>query len=256
MFRGEANRGQATAAQGDEMAEIDRDSDEFQTALEEAVKERIEDETEGLVSKNKELLGKLRKANRTAKQYDDIDPEKYRELLAASEKAETEKAKAEGDWETMREKLEARHATALKSLEERLGQYETALRSHLVSDSLQAAIANAGVLEEFRPAVLALLRDKGPQMVEEEGQFKAVFTDDVGDPIPLKDYVAGWAKTDAAAPFLPGAGTGGSGREPGTGAASGRRGGVKTIPNDPELIGRHAQEISEGKIQVDMTTPA
>lgn len=186
-------------------------SDEFQAAL----KEAVDAEVDGLKGKNKELIGKSRKFKRElddmAAQFDGVDPERFHELATAAERAEKDRATKDGDWEVIREKLEAKHAKALEPLTSRNDMLESALRKHLVNDQLSAAIAGAGVLEEYRPAVLALLRSRGPAMSEEDGKFKAVIPDDVGDPISLPDFVTAWSKLDEAAAFMPKEGTGGGG---------------------------------------------
>ena len=197
-------------------------SDEFQAAL----KEAVDTEVDGLKGKNKELLGKSRKFKRElddmAAQFDGVDPERFHEMATAAEKAEKDKATKDGDWEAIREKLEAKHVKELEPLTSRNDLLESALRKHLVNDQLSAAIATAGVLEEYRPAVLALLRGRGPAMLEDDGKFKAVIPDDVGDPISLPDFVTAWSKSDEAGPFMPSEGTSGGG------AVSSRRSSDKT----------------------------
>lgn len=232
------------------MPDVDRNSDEFQAAL----KEAVEAEVEGLRGKNTELIGKNKKlAGRLQDleaRFDGIDPDEVRAMLAAREKAADEDAKKKGDWDQLREKLEARHATALKAVEDRNATLESELRRHLVNDALGSAIADVGVLEDYRGAVTSLLRDRGPKVVEDDGQFRAVFTDDVGDPVPLADFVTAWSKSAAAAPFMPGTGTTGTGAESGGNTRS-RAAGVRTIKRD-DLIGRgrHAEAIAKGEIEV------
>jgi len=198
-------------------------TDEFVAAL----KEAVESEVEGLKGKNKELLGKGRKLKKElddlADQFDGVDADKFRTLVAATEKAEKDKATKDGDWDVIREKLEAKHVKELEPLTSRNSLLESALRKHLIQDQLSAAITNAGVLEQYRPAVLALLRGRGPAMSEDGGTFKAVIPDDVGDPISLPDFVTAWSKSDEAAPFMPSEGTSGGGASPSKGGSDSKK---------------------------------
>jgi hypothetical protein len=235
------------------VGDIDTDSEEFQTALEEAVKEQVE----GLKSKNNELLKKNRAAAKRLKEFDekfgDVDPETYRELVTAHEEAQKKKAAAEGDFEQLREKLEARYTKELKEREERAAKLEQSLHDHLVNDALTEALVSGGIGKGTLSGARALLRERKPKVVEDGGEYRAVFVDDLGDAIPLKDYVGAWVKTDEATAYLEAAGVSGSESRKSESRSDKK---PKVIPNDPLEIGRNAEAIAKGEMTVDLTPAA
>lgn len=139
------------------------------------------------------------------------------------------------------EDIEARVAAKVKAVEAkfqreldkatgRAGSMEKALYSRLVDSELDSYLERVGVKKELRPAVRALMKEKGPKVLElGEGDFKPVFPTDIhGVPEanqPLGDFITEWAKTDGAAHYLEPTGATGSGAPPksGTGAPGGAK---------------------------------
>jgi len=209
--------------------------------------------TQADVDRLKTTIKKERKTARDAlkalKAFDGIDPDEVRGLLKAAEKAEHDKAAKEGDFDKQREILEARHDKALGTERDKNTKLENALRKTVINDALNTAIADAGVVDQYRNAARLELLQKGPRMVEDDGNYTAAFTDDLGDSIPLAEYVTAWTATDPASAYMPTAGTSGSGTEPGTKGV--HKGAVKTVSSDDLIgMGRHAAEIADGSVVV------
>ena len=161
----------------------------------------------------REILSEKKKLQEQLERFEGVDPDKFRELSQAHDKAEHERATAEGDFDELRTKLEARHTEVLSEKDDRIGFLETALDKHVVNDRLTAAIVAAGVLPEYQRAAMFEMRDRKPQRVEKDGTFDAVFLDDVGDPVPIEQYVNDWAKSEGAARYMPSEGTSGGGAQ-------------------------------------------
>ncbi len=123
-----------------------------------------------------------------------------------------------------------------------------ALRGKTVDADLDTAIAKAGVLEKYRPAVRAVLKQLGPEMVEEGGQFRGVFKQDP-DGIPrdlsIDEFVGAWAKSENASPYMPAQGGGSGAKEAGGG---GQLGAGKFDGSDPMAWGQNAEKIAKGEL--------
>lgn len=103
----------------------------------------------GLVAKNKELLGKLKK------QQSQID-----ELLAAKEDVETQAAEKAGDWEKLKQQLETKHKKEIDELKAQNDQISADLRTIRVDNEIAQVLAKSGVTAAHVPAVEALLHRK------------------------------------------------------------------------------------------------
>ena len=115
--------------------------------------EGIED-TSGL----KSALQKEREAAKEAKKYKDLGltPDQIAELKQAADKADEDKARAAGEWDTLRQKLADNHAAELKKRDDRIAALEASEHSAVVKTGLMTALAEAGATEEG----LALLPDQ------------------------------------------------------------------------------------------------
>lgn len=81
--------------------------------------------------KNKELEAALSQANEKLKQFDGIDPQAVRELLAQREAEENKALEAKGDFERLKQKMAEQHAAEKNALQAQLqelqGKYDGAL---------------------------------------------------------------------------------------------------------------------------------
>jgi hypothetical protein len=127
----------------------------------------------------------------------------------------------EAEIKRIREKLEGQHAKALEEKDERIQSLTGHVEQREIDQAISDALADAEIIPQTREAVKALLKGRGPKVVWEDGDPRGVFTGELGDEIDVKTYVAAWAKTDEAKPFLPASGNQGSGSGNGRGPGGG-----------------------------------
>lgn len=218
---------------------------------------------QGLVStveKQKRELGQLKPAARSWQELQELageegealTPQGVHDALQAGggdKDGDVQQRIAEG----LRKGVEAAEAKFNRQLEKITGERDTAmtaLRGSTVDAGLDRAIAKVGVVDKYRPAVRAMLKELGPEMVQEDGSFRGVFRKDP-DGIPrdvsIDEYVEAWATSDAAAPYMPAKGGGSGAHEPGGGGlpAAGTIDG-----NDALAWGQNAEKIASGETGV------
>lgn len=169
-------------------------------AVKEMTEAAVTEATAGLVAKNQELLGKLKKAQKDSA----IDPAEHAELqerLTATEAKLTEAQKIAKTATTEAEK-------AKKALEGEAG----VTHKLVVQNGLTAALIEGKVKPEYMDAVVALLSPLASLKSEGDSRIAVV-----GDK-PLADYVGEWVKSDkgkhyVAAPTNQGGGAQGGGGE-------------------------------------------
>ena len=159
--------------------------------------DELKAEKEAVNSKNKELLGELKKVKMQNKE---VDIEKYLQMQDDLDTLKTEHDKLLKTSKIDSEKM----ATSLKAKDD-------ALRNHLIEEGLTSNLAKAGVKPEFLEASKALLRTKA-LLKEENGAYQALLGDK-----PLTDGIAEWVSGEGKH-FIQA--SGGSG-----GGASGSNGG-------------------------------
>ena len=103
---------------------VNLEDEAVQAAIDAKAKELAADlaaqETEGLLNKNRELLGEVKQAKSRLKRYsnvpEDFDPEELEQLRGLRAEIEEKKAKAEGDWTKLREDLVTRHTSEMEAV--------------------------------------------------------------------------------------------------------------------------------------------
>lgn len=171
-----------------------------------------------------------------------------------SDDAEARRADVEARVAARMKALESRFTRDLEKAQGRATRLETALHDRLVNGELDAALEKAGVRQELRPAVRALMKEKGPKVLElGEGEFKGVFATDIhGVPEanqPIADYVTEWARSDGALHYIEPSGNEGSGAPPSRG--SGGPPGSKRYTSDQLASGDFdIDALAEGKATV------
>ncbi len=176
--------------------------------VQEAIKALVEEQTKGLLAKNQELLGEVKKL----KKGQEIKPEQYEALEAELEATRDKLTEAQKLAKTSQTEFEK-----VKKLFEAESSYTNNL---LVENGLNEALVKEGVKKEFLPAVKSML--KSQVQVKVEGDARKAL---IGDKT-LSDYVGEWAKGDEGKHFIS-APTSSGGGSTGGGNASG---GGKSMP--------------------------
>jgi hypothetical protein len=163
-----------------------------------AFEDAIAEATSGLQAKNNELLGKLKKAQKSG----EIDPADYQSLQDENERLKTEN----GENKKTIKKLSTDFDATKKQYESE-SQFASRL---LIDNGLNDALIKAGVKPEMTKAVKALI---APQVkIKTEGDNR---TPVIGEK-SLSDFVTEWASSDegkhfVAAPLNQGGGANGGG---------------------------------------------
>jgi hypothetical protein len=181
----------------------DKDDAETKQAIKDAVDVAIAEATSGLVAKNQELLGKLKKATKDAA----IDPAEFQALQTEKEALETKLSEVSKTLKTTIAEADKNK----KALETEAGFVSRLL----VDNGLNDALIKAGVKPEMTKAVKALLASQ--VQLKQDGDNRIAV---VGDKA-LADYVSEWSKSDegkhfVAAPVNQGGGANGGSNGKGT----------------------------------------
>ncbi|MFA5323524.1 MAG: hypothetical protein WC373_12710 [Smithella sp.] len=180
---------------------------ELKAKIKEAAEAAVADATAGLVAKNQELLGKLKKATKDAA----IDPAEYQALQTELEATQAKLATAEKSLKAAQMEAEK----TKKALEAESG-FTSKL---LIENGLNETLIKAGVKPEMTKAVKALLA--GQVTLKVEGDKR---TPVIGDK-SLGDFVGEWAKSDEGKHFVAAPNNGGGGAHGG----ANDKGGAKTM---------------------------
>lgn len=166
----------------------------------------------------KKLESELAEAKRfRASLGEDFDAEEYARLKDAAEKAEDEKLTSKGKFEELKQKLTEKHQKELSSKDAEIARRDGFIERLLIDNRLDEAVQKVEVLPEYRAAVKALMKARGPKVVQEGDDYRALMPTDMGE-ADISTYVEEWARTDEAAPFIRATGLGGSGARGGNGS--------------------------------------
>ena len=230
--------------------DVDTTTPEFQKALEEQVKAKVEEETEGLRVNRDEVLKEKKSLTDKLRRYKDIDPEKYTVLMAAQEEAERKAAEESGNFEALETQLKEQHAKELDTEKQKGEKLARSLDDYLVRAAAIQAIADAdGEVDLLLPHVRSRLR-----VVENENGHFARVVDGSGNPMvedgqgkamTIDTLVAGEMKEKFPSAFK-GVGSSGGGT-PITGSGGAVTGTVDA--NDPDAMGRNLAGILDGSVK-------
>ena len=163
---------------------IDLNDSEVKAAIKAAADAAVSEATAGLLAKNQELLGKVKKLQKDAA----IDPAEYQALSEAKDTAEAKLAEA---------LKTAKQATAQAEKDRKALEAETGYVSKLLIDNgLTDALLKAGVKPEMSKAVKAMLAGQVSLKVEGDKRLAVV-----GDKA-LGDFVTEWAQSDEGKHFV------------------------------------------------------
>lgn len=119
----------------------------------------------------------------------------------------------------VRKSLETRYLDEIKERDDRLATFEAKEKNRAIDDELGKAIDEIGITDPiYRKAVAALMKAQGVDAALENGDYKTVIKDELGEVRPIAVFMKEWAKTPEAEAFLPPSGATGGG---GTGSARG-----------------------------------
>lgn len=168
--------------------------------------------TEGLVSKNQELLGKLRAA-KDKQLPDDVDIKALQEAADELKKLKEGTLEEQGEYKKLYETSKAQHEEELAKRDDALRAANEQMRALIVNDGLSRALSAHNVNPVLLDSAVRLLASE-VTVVDEDGKKVA----QVGDK-SLDSHVQSWLSSDigknfALAPANGGGGAGGNG-EPG-----------------------------------------
>jgi hypothetical protein len=212
------------------------------------------EEKEALRAAKEQVLTEAKKAKKALENYNGVDPEKYRELLAASEEAERKKATAEGDFKALEKQLVERHQSELGERDKKVSKLQSALEKRAIRAELQAALVKA----KAYPEEMDLLVERGARfarMKETDDDYVAYIADKDGNPLvadgkgtpmDFNTFVETTLKSQYPRLFE---GTGSSGGGAPRSNAGG--GGVKTIAaGDNDAMLANIDGILDGSVKV------
>jgi hypothetical protein len=125
------------------------------------------------LTKNRDDL--LREKKALEQKYAGIDPEEFKRIQAANEKNENARLEGKGEWEALKQQLQARHGEEVKRLTERTTTLTSALEGKMVDAEASAAIAAAKGI----PTLLLPHVKQSVKVFEEDGRFIAKVIDPV-----------------------------------------------------------------------------
>jgi len=224
------------------MPDIDLNSPEIQEAInaataaavEEAAKNfdaKLAEETEGLKSKNSQLLGEVKKFKQKASSVpDDFDPNEWEAAREEARKAREAAAKAEGKWDEYKAELVETHQKELTGVAGERDALRTQLEDVLVNNAIMAAINHAkGNSDLLMPHVktrVKLFDDDGKQVarvIDKDGNPRIAGAK--GDYMTIEALLDEFKESDTFAPCFEGS------RATGSGAGGGSGGGA--VKNNP-----------------------
>jgi hypothetical protein len=191
--------------------DIEVADDQVQAQIDKAVAES----TAGLKNKNDELLGKLKKAPRLP---DGFDLEKAQAALDAQEKAEEERQRASGNFDTLTKQMAEKHAAELKKIaDERdalLTRAQVREKKAAAIDAITKLGANTTLLLPHVMGSIDVKEVDGETVVRVvDGKGNALVADGSGTPMTVEQFVESLReKPDFAGAFPPSGSSGGGAR--------------------------------------------
>lgn len=186
-----------------------------------AVQAIVDEAVAGLKAKNTELLGDMKKI-KDAK----TEAEKRLEELAAEKNSRLEDdLKKSGEFDKLKEQIEARHKKEVDGLNETVAKLKGQLDTHVIGEGLTAALVKAKVAPQLMDAAKALIK----------AQFKGEIGENDGTPFAkfdgkaVDDFVTGWSQSDAGKHFVQADSNTGGGSNGANANAKGGNAGQKTM---------------------------
>ena len=158
--------------------------------------EGVED-VKGLKSALEKEREEAKRLRGVAEKYKDVDPEKYRELIAQAEEADRKTLEAKGQYETLLTQIKEKHKKELDAAKAETGEVTAELESYLVDNAAVLAITEAkpkGGPRLLLPHVKAQVRvmkvdgRRVARVVNEKGEVR--IADSNGAPMTIPQLVA------------------------------------------------------------------
>lgn len=170
----------------------------------------------GLKSNKDTLLAEKKRLEKALEQYEGLDAEAAREALRKMEETEEAGLKDKGKFEELKSKLTEKHTTELQKKDGEITKLTSFIERLLVDDAINRAMEEIDVLPHFRPAVRALMKERGPKVLRDGDDFRGVMPTDMGE-AEIGSYMKEWARTDDAAHYVKAEVPSGSGGQGGRG---------------------------------------
>jgi len=197
----------------------------------------IDKETEGLKSKNSELLGEIKKQKDGIKSIQ----EQLDEIKEAKEKAEQEALEASGDVDKIKQSLEQKYAKEQEKLTGVNQTLQAQLHKLLVDNGITEALNKAGVTNpaHLKAAKALILAENKAEVGEQDGNTVAT----IGGQ-SITDFVSAFAQGEDGKHFVSApnnAGGGANGSNSGGKAATGKKADM-TVTQKTAYIREHGKE--------------
>lgn len=152
-------------------------TEEFKTALKAAVEEATKDlkaHRDQIMSENKKILKRVQ-AIEDPDYRDKVQD--YKQLKTAAEKAEETRLAAEGDFKSLKKRMEEAHKGEITTRETKINALTGALEAELIDSKALSAIAkHTKSVDLLLPHVRNAIA-----VVEENGKFRAIIKDENGE---------------------------------------------------------------------------
>lgn len=179
--------------------------------------------------------------------------EEERELIKAGNVDELIKRRTMAMQESYKREIKAKEE-ALAARQKEAGTLRGELAALKIDSALDAATAKVGRLRQGARSD-ATARARQIFTIDETGNVVPNASGEMqygkeGDPLSMDEFASKLFE-EAAHLFEPGEGGGTKGGTKGGSNAPAQRGGKKVIPNDPLLVGQHADAIAKGEVIVE-----
>lgn len=175
-------------------------------AIKAAIQEAAAAEIKALANNKNDILNEKRKLTEQLAAFEGIDPDEFKAMKAAAEKAKIASAETPDDWNSILEAREAKHSAQIakitKELTARSEKAESRLNDMIITNELATAMQAAEIEPHFHEAVKHML--KGKFTVDSEGNCGVIADDGTAEMIPAKAYVDHWTTTTTGRPFTVG----------------------------------------------------
>jgi hypothetical protein len=183
------------------------------------------DKLESTLARTKAEREEAKKRADAAKTWEGLGktPEEIQELLAAEEQRALKDAEAKGEWDKIKQQIEANHAKELEKRDGILGRYRSALENRLIDAEATSAIAE---MKGVPALLLPHVRDRVKVEETDDGDFRAVvltpdrkspMLNSKNEPMSVKELVAAMREDETFGRAFDGSGHSGGGGQGGSG---------------------------------------
>lgn len=139
--------------------------------------EEVDAQLAGVKAKNAELLAAQKRLDAALKAFEGIDPEEFKNLKTAAEKAEREKQEGAGNWKALETQLLKKMEDERTAWDGERKKLRGALDNHLIDAAALAELSK----HSDAPTLLLPHIKRQMQVIEQDGQFHARIVDNQGN---------------------------------------------------------------------------